>query len=124
MQKYFVSVVLQGELNDINFLIENIYHDLSLIFYNTFLKNIVDYEDINLNELSEADCNVVNGKLITFIEIETEVTTNDVNKILKLLKADSVQVNRSLARYRSSSVEFFVAAKQLSFKVESYIKVE
>lgn len=124
MQKYYVSVVIQGELSDINYLIENLYHDLSLIFFNTFLKNVVDFEEIELKPKTEGDCNLVNGKLLTFVEIETEVTTNDVAKVYKLLKADADQVNKSFQRYRSSKVEFFVAAKPLAFKVESYKKVD
>lgn len=119
-KKYFVSLVILGEKDVLNLIIKNIYEDYSLTFYKTLVKTIVENENIDLDLLSEDDCELIDKKYMGYIELESIIFTENPIKILNKLREDQNLINQYLNRYKKTKIEFRLAIKSMFFKDENY----
>ena len=118
----FRSIVILGEKNVLNKIIKNIYEDYSLLFYKTLIKTIVEADNIKLDILSEDDCEFIeeSNKYMGYIEISTQIYTDDPTKLLKRLDEDKILINQYLERYNKSLITFRIAISAMFFKQTQY----
>ncbi len=126
LKKYYVSICIQGELDIINIFIQNTQKDSNLLLYSTFIQDILRAEKLIFKEYSKEESffDEFDNKYYANIEINTEIQTKDINKLLILLRQDETKLNNYFQNYFNKTLDILVAAKQLSFNEENYIFVK
>lgn len=126
LQKYFISIQIQGELDIINNLIEQTKQDNNLILYSTFIQDILNLERINLNTIKKEEAFYIEdeNQYYASFEITTEIKTKDINKLKLLLNQDQKKLNKYFNVFYNKSIDILVAAKPLKFNEDSYIFVD
>lgn len=123
--RYFISIILQGSLEAINFFINQTNEDFNLMLFSTFIKNIIDKENLKFNLHTREDCifDENDKNYFSVLELSTEIKTNNINKLRDLLKQDQERINEFVFVALKQRIEFFVAAKKLTFNENNYITI-
>ena len=123
--KYFISVVIQGDIQSLNYIIDSLIFDESLVMYSTFIKNIVENENIEIEKIKEEDSIYIEeeNKYYSQFSLEAQLETKDPKKICSLIKQDREHINKYLQRYLDSEIDIYLAIKPLLFKEDSYFNL-
>ena len=120
MDKYHVSIIIQGSLRAINQFIDFSNQDNSLVLYSTWIQNIIDTEQVMFSKIEEKDAIKFGEKLMASIEITTDIRTVDIKRLHAAIKQDMATINRFFVTYANEELDVLIASKKLKFTEDNY----
>lgn len=123
--KYLVSIIMFGEKDSINKVIDILNKNLRIEFSSTLIKLIMNRDNTNNIEfLTKNRCREYNGVFKGSVMIETTINTSKPNKIAEKIVNDEIIINNYLSRLNRYRINLYIAVKALSFTKNDFKQVD